>query len=151
LVRQNQVNPEEGTVYPGWTKTIRQKPSARIELATPGEANRLTFLKAARELAKIIADEGHEVGETGHLFRAQDRSRNGFKKEAITSSALQKRVQKRLQEAGLFEGKTLHSFRQSAVQQAAIELKFDVKKPTDFGDWKTYSSFCLYVEEVWKR
>jgi integrase len=82
-VRQDQVDPEEGTVYPGWTKKIRQEPSARIELATPGEANRLTFLKAAGELVKIMADEGHEVGETGHLFRAQNKSRNGFERRPL--------------------------------------------------------------------
>jgi hypothetical protein len=60
-------------------------------------------------------------------------------------------VQKRLQEAGLFEGETLHIFCRSAVQHAAIELKYDVKKLMDLGGWKTYSSFKLYVEEIWKR
>jgi integrase len=98
-IRQDQVDVEEGTVYPGWTKTIRHKPSARIELAAPRAAGRLSFLEAASELVKILADHGHDVGESGHLFRAQTRNRNGFSNEPITSSALRKRIQKRLQEA----------------------------------------------------
>lgn len=150
-VRQDQIDKEEGTVYPEWTKTIRHEPSARIELATPGAAGRMTFLEAASELIRIMSDEGHDVGENGHLFRAQTRNRNGFMNEPITSSALRKQVQKRLQDAGLFEGETLHSFCRSAVQHAAIELKYNVKKLMDLGGWKIYSSFRLYVEEIWKR
>jgi integrase len=123
-VRQDQIDAAEGTVYPGWTKTIRHEPSARIELATPGAAERMTFLEAATALVKILADDGHEVGESGYLFRAQNRSQNGFENEPISSSALRKRIQKRLQEAGLFDGEILHSFRRSAVQHAAIELKY---------------------------
>jgi hypothetical protein len=98
-----------------------------------------------------MADHGVDIGENGYLFRAQNRSRNGFDDKPITSSALRKRIQKRLQEAGLYEGETLHSFRRSVVQHAAIELKYDVKKLMDLGGWKTYSSFKLYVEEIWKR
>jgi hypothetical protein len=125
---QDQIDATEGTVYPGWTKTVRQEPSARIELATPGERGRSTFLESASELVKVLADNGIDIGETGFLFRAQNRSRTGFNDKPITSSALQKRIQKRLQEAGLFKGETLHSFRRSAVQHAAIELKYDVRE-----------------------
>jgi integrase len=150
-VRQDQIDTEEGTVYPGWMKTVRHEPSARIELSVPGAAERMPFLESASELVKILADHGHEIGETGFLFRAQTRNRAGFLNKPITSSALRKRIQKRLQEAGLFKGETLHSFRRSAVQHAAIELKYDVKKLMDLGGWKTYSSFKLYVEEIWKR
>jgi hypothetical protein len=111
-------------VYPGWTKTIRQEPSARIELAAPEAGGRITFLQSASELVKVLSSNGVEIFETGFLFRALNRSRNGFEEKPITSSALRKRIQKRLQEAGLFEGETLHSFRRSAVQHAAIELKY---------------------------
>lgn len=149
-IRQDQIDAQEGTVYPGWTKTIRHEPSARIELAVPGEQDRLTFLESAGELVRIFTDNGVEVGETGYLFRALNRSRNGFDDKPISSSALRKRVQKRLQEAGIFEGEILHSFRRSAVQHAAIELKYDVKKLMDLGGWKTFSSFELFVEEIWK-
>jgi integrase len=150
-VRQEQIDWAEGTVYPGRTKTVRQEPSARFELAVPGEKLRLTFLDAASELVRVLSDNGIDIGEAGHLFRAQNRSRNGFEDKPITSSALRKRIQKRLQEADLYEGETLHSFCRSAVQHAAVELKFDVKKLMDLGGWKTYSSFKLYVEEIWKR
>jgi integrase len=111
----------------------------------------MTFLEAAAELVKVLSENGLDIGETGYLFRAQNRSRSGFEEKPISSSALRKRIQKRLQEAGLFDGETLHSFRRSAVQHAAIELKYDVKKLMDLGGWKTYSSFILYVEEIWKR
>jgi integrase len=150
-VRQDQIDADEGTVYPGWTKTIRHEPSARIELEVPGEGSRMSFLAAAGDLVRILIDHGHDVGETGYLFRAQTRNRNGFENGPITSSALRKRIQKRLQEAGLFDGETLHSFCRLAVQHAATELKFDVRKLVDLGGWKTYSSFRLYVEEIWKR
>jgi integrase len=142
-IRQDQIDTSEGTVYPMWTKTVWQEPSARIELAVPGEKERMTFLEAASELFRIMSDNGMDIGKSGHLFRAQNRSRNGFEDKPITSSALRKRVQKRLQEARLFDGETLHSFRRSAVEHAAIELKYDVKKLMDLGGWKTYSSFKL--------
>jgi hypothetical protein len=109
-IRHDQIDAGEGTVYPGWTKTIWQEPSARIELAVPGEKERMTFLEAASELVRIMSDNGMEIGETGHLFRAQNRSRNGFDDKPISSSTLRKRVQKRLQEAGLFEGETFAQF-----------------------------------------
>lgn len=97
----------------------------------------MTFLEAASELVKVLADQGLDIGVSGFLFRAQTRSRTGFEDKPITSSALRKRIQKRLQDAGLFEGETLHSFCHSAVQHAAIELKYDVKKLMDLGGWKT--------------
>jgi integrase len=111
----------------------------------------MSLLESAGELVKVLAKNGIDIGKTGYLFQAQNRSRNGFEDKPISSSALRKRIQKRLQDAGLFEGETLHSFRRSAVQHAAIELKYDVKKLMDLGGWKTYSSFKLYVKEIWKR
>lgn len=89
-VRQDQIDVDEGTVYPGWTKTIRREPSATIELSVPGASERMTFPESASELVKIIADNGHDVGESGFLFRAQTRNRNGFSNEPITSSTLRK-------------------------------------------------------------
>jgi hypothetical protein len=46
----------------------------------------------------------------------------------MSSDTLRKRLQKRLKEAGLFEGKTVHSFRWSAVQHATVNLNYDVKQ-----------------------
>jgi integrase len=65
-VKHDQIDAEEGTIYPGWTKTIRHEPSARIELAVPEEGSRLSFLEAAGELVRILTDHGHDVGETGY-------------------------------------------------------------------------------------
>jgi hypothetical protein len=127
-IRQDQIDTAGGTVYSGWTKMVRQEPSARIELGVPGEKGRMTFLEAASELVRLRSNSGVDIGETGCLFRALNCSRNGFEEKPITSSALRKRIQKRLQEAELYEGETLHSFRRSAMQHAAIELKYDVKK-----------------------
>jgi hypothetical protein len=69
----------------------------------------------------------------------------------MTSDTLRKRLQKRLKEAGLFDGETVHSFRRSAVQHAAVNLKYNVKQLMELGRWKSYSAFCLYVEEIWRR
>jgi hypothetical protein len=75
----------------------------------------MSFLASAGELVRILTDHGHDVGKTGYLFWAQTRNRNAFENGPITSSRLRKRIQKRLQEAGLFDGETLHSFCRSAV------------------------------------
>lgn len=69
-----------------------------------------------------MEEGGFLIGEDGFLFRAVNRSQNGFVNEAISSDTLRKRLQKRLKDAGLFEGETVHSFRRSAVQHAAINL-----------------------------
>jgi integrase len=120
-VRQDQIDAAEGTVYPGWTKTVRQEPSARIGLAVAGGQERLTFLESASHRSAFWLKTASILARREpYLFRAQNRSRNGFDNKPITSSVLRKRVQKRLHEAGLFEGETLRSFRRSAVQHAAI-------------------------------
>jgi integrase len=56
-IRQDKIDAGEGTIYPGWTKIIRQEPSARIELAVPDDKERLTFLEAASELVYIMSDK----------------------------------------------------------------------------------------------
>lgn len=61
---------------------------------------------------------------------------------------MRKRIQKHLKDAGLFEGETLHSFRQSAVQNAAEIEGYDVEKLMVRGRWSSYAAFRLYVEEI---
>jgi integrase len=94
---------------------------------------------------------GNSIGENGYLFRSVNRGRTGFVDAPITNDTLRKRLQKRLKEAGLFEGKTVHSFRRLAVQHAAVNLNFNVKQLMELGRWKSYSAFRVYVEEVWRR
>lgn len=147
----DQVNQEDGAAYPGWSKTVRHEPSARIPLKQPNKGGRLSFLAASVELAKELERFGDPFREDSYLFRAQNRARNGFSSGPISSSALRKRIQKRLQDAKLFAGETLHSFRRSAVQHAAINLKYDCKKLMEMGRWKSYAAFKVYVEEVWKQ
>jgi integrase len=127
------VSYEDGAAYPGWSKTVLQEPSARIPLATVAEGGRLSFLEASVQLIRALEEVGQPVGEKGYLFRALNRSRTGFSNEPISSDALRKRIQKRLVDAGLLEGETLHSFRRSAVQHAAINFKYDVKRLMDLG------------------
>jgi hypothetical protein len=67
-IRQDQIDVAEGAVYPGWTKTIRQEPSARIELAAPKAGGRITFLQSASELVKVLSSNGVEIGKTGFFF-----------------------------------------------------------------------------------
>jgi hypothetical protein len=40
---QDQVNQQDGAAYPGWSKTVRREPSARIPLEQPTEGGRLSF------------------------------------------------------------------------------------------------------------
>lgn len=141
---------EAPAAYPGWSKTVRQEPSARIPLAQAGSSSRLTFVEAASQLVKALELIGEHT-EDGYLFRAQNRQRTGFAQGPISSAALRKRIQRRLQQAGIFEGETLHSFRRSAVQHAAVNLQYNVKQLMELGRWKSYSAFKVYVEEVWQR
>jgi hypothetical protein len=147
----DQVIQADGAAYPGWSKTVRQEPSARIPSEQATEGGRLSFLEASVELAKELESIGDPLREDSYLFRAQNRERNGFSSGPISSSALRKRIQRRLQEANLFAGETLHSFRRSAVQHAAINLKYDVKRLMELGRWKSYAAFKMYVEEAWKQ
>jgi integrase len=146
-----QVELDEIAAYPGWSKTVHQEPSARIPLANPEASQRLTFVEAAAQLVKGLERIGEAVSEDGCLFLSQNRQRTGFLPGPISSDSLRKRIQKRLKEAGLVEGETLHSFRRSAVQHAAVNLNYNVKQLMELGRWKSYAAFKVYVEEVWQR
>jgi integrase len=146
-----QVEFDEHVTYPGWSKTVRKEPSARIPLAAPEQGERLTFLEAAVQLIKGLDETGNGIGENGFLFRSLNRGRTAFVDAPMTSDTLRKRLQKRLKDAGLFEGETVHSFRRSAVQHAAVNLNYNVKQLMELGRWKSYSAFRGYVEEVWRR
>lgn len=146
-----QVEFDEQVAYPGWSKNVRKEPSARIPLAPPEPEGRLTFLEAAARLVKELDETGNGIGEDGFLFRSLNRGRSAFVDTPMTSDTLRKRLQKRLKDAGLFEGETVHSFRRSAVQHAAVNLKYNVKELMALGRWKSYAAFRCYVEEVWRR
>jgi hypothetical protein len=142
---------EEQVAYPGWSKTVGKEPSARIPLAGPEREGRLTFLEAALQLVSELDQTENGIGENSFLFRSLNRGRTGFVDAPMTSDTLRKRLQKRLKEAGLFEGETTYSFRRLAVQHAAVNLNYNVKKLMSLGRWKSYSAFRGYVEEVWRR
>jgi hypothetical protein len=131
-------------VSPGWSKTVRQEPSACIELHGEGCGR---FMESAARMMKEMERQGHEVGH-GYLFRPVNKARIGFMDAPLSSAALRKRVQHHLQDAGLYDGETLHSFRRSAVQNAAKIEGYDVKKLMEFGRWKSYAAFGIYVEEI---
>jgi integrase len=146
-----QVEFGEQVAYPGWSKTVRKEPSARIPLAAPEPEGRLTFLEVAVWLVKALEETGNGIEENGYLFRSLNRGRTAFVDAPMTSNTLRKRLQKRLKDAGLFKGETVHSFRRSAVQHAAVNLNYNVKQLMELGRWKTYSAFRVYVEEIWRR
>lgn len=133
---------------PGWSKTVREEPSGRIELTVSEEGK--TFLRCSAELLAEMKIQGVDTGK-GFLFRPLNRSRTGFLDKPIKSPALKKRVQQHLAKADLFEGETLHSFRRSAVQNAAEIEGYDIKKLMRQGRWKNYAAFRLYVEEIEHR
>lgn len=145
-----QVEFDEQVAYSGWSKTVRQEPSARIPLAASEPERRLTFLEAAVWLVKALDETGNGIGKDGFLFRSLNRGRTAFVDAPMTSDTLRKHLQKRLKDAGLFEGETVHSFRRSAVQRAAVNLNYNVKQLMELGRWKSYSAFRGYVEEVWR-
>jgi hypothetical protein len=100
---------------------------------------------------KELDETGNGIGENGFLFRSLNHGRTTFVDAPMTSDTLRKRLQKRLKDAGLFEGETVHSFRRSAVQHAAVNLNYNVKQLMESGRRKSYSAFRVYVEEVWRR
>jgi hypothetical protein len=121
------------------------EPSGRIELAK--SEDEITFLQGSAELISEMERQKIESGR-GFLFRPLNRSRTGFLDEPLKSAALKKRVQQHLAKANLFEGETLHSFRRSAVQNAAEIKGYDLGDLMQQGRWASYSAFWLYVEET---
>jgi hypothetical protein len=91
--------------------------------------------------------EGQSLG-TGFLFCLLNASRTAFLDEPLKAPALRKRIQQHMRKAALFEGKTLHIFRQSAVQHEAEIEGYDVKRLMERGRWASYSAFKLYAEEI---
>jgi integrase len=130
-LEKRQVHEDERLVLPGWSKTVQQEPSSRIEVISPKDG-KWSFLAATAALVKESEAIGQPVGD-GFLFRPFSRDRRSFRQEAITASALRLRVQKALKGAGLFEGETLHSFRRSAAQHAVEVQRFTVEKAMQKG------------------
>ena len=144
-VKRRQVDVEHGVVRPGWSKTVHQEPSAEISVTAGGGPG--SFIWAAGLLVHEMERIGSPVGD-GYLFRPANRQRNGFEMCALSSGAMNRRIQRHMQQAGLHEGETLHSFRRSAVQHAAELEHFDVARLMERGRWKSRAAFRLYVEEI---
>ncbi|GAQ92047.1 hypothetical protein KFL_009110010, partial [Klebsormidium nitens] len=64
-----QVERGEGVALPGWSKTVRQEPSARIPLSAPESSVRLSFLEASAQLIVALKQLGYDLEENGCLFR----------------------------------------------------------------------------------
>lgn len=143
-LRADQVDFEAGVAEPGWSKTVRSEPSSRIELS--GE-HRGRFLRSACALVGEMEKEGY-ASSRGFLFRPLNRKRSGFEETPLSAGALRKRIQQHMKDAGVFEGKTLHSFRRSAVQNAASIEGYNVARLMELGRWKSYAAFRVYVEEI---
>jgi integrase len=143
-LRVSEVDFENGSAEPGWSKTVRKEASACINLTGSGRGR---FLVSAAKLISVMEKAGHPIG-MGNLFRPLNRRRDGFEDSALSANALRKRIQMHLKDAGLYEGETLHSFRRSAVQGAAEMEGFDVPKLMEMGRWKSYAAFRLYIEEI---
>lgn len=140
-----QIDRDKGVSLPRWSKTVRSEPSGRIELEKLGEE--ITFLQGSAELVSELERQGIEPGR-GFLFRPLNRSWTGFLDEPLKSAALKKRVQQHLAKANLFEGEILHSFRRSAVQNAAEMEGYNMTNLMQRGRWASYSAFGLYIEEI---
>jgi integrase len=143
-LRASEVNFKDGTSEPGWSKTVHQEPSAIIDMTGNGRGR---FLKSAAALVGEAERAGYPI-RTGFLFRPLNKRRDGFEEAALSANALRKRIQQHMKEAGLCEGETLHSFRRSAVQDAAGIEGYDVQKLMALGRWRSYAAFKLYIEEI---
>jgi integrase len=143
-LRVDQIDTENEEARPGWSKTVQAEPSAVIDLS---RARGGRFMKSAAALIHEMESQGHVIG-MGNLFRPMNRQRTGFADEALSANALRKRIQQHLKDAKLYDGETLHSFRRSAVQNAAEIEGFDVPKLMALGRWKSYAAFRIYVEEI---
>lgn len=139
-----QIDFDAAEAHPGWTKTIQKEPSGRVELARESAGS---FIDSSVELLLAMEKEKIPTGR-GFLFRPLNKQRNGFEDEALKSAALSRRVKKHLTEAGLYEGETLHSFRRSAVQNAARIEGYDVNRLMQRGRWTSYAAFRVYVAEI---
>lgn len=89
-IRQDQIDVAEARNSLPWLdkdNPLRTRLLPRLELSIPRERERsLSFLESAGELAvRIPFDNGIEILETGFLFQALNRSRNGFDDKPITS------------------------------------------------------------------
>jgi integrase len=143
-LRGDQLDLDAGVALPGWSKTVQSEPSARIELTHGGRGR---FIKSVANLLAEMERQGHSNGH-GFLFRPLNRKRDGFEDSALSSNALRRRIQQHLRDAGIFDGETLHSFRRSAVQNAASIEGYNVKKLMELGRWKSYAAFRIYIEEI---
>lgn len=144
-MEKHQIDFEGGVVRPGWSKTVHEEPSAEISMKNGNDEN--TFLWAAGLLMHEMEVRG-DGNSSEFLFRPLNRRRNGFENAGLTAGAMNRRVQKHLQKAGMYEGETLHSFRRSAVQHAAELENYDVGRLMELGRWKSRAAFRLYVEEI---
>jgi hypothetical protein len=128
-LERRQVDFESWEPLPGWSSTSKQEPSAHINLSS---GNRGGFTKSAARMIKEMERQG-QGSARGFLFWPLTRQRDGFEDVPLSSAALRKRVQIHLKDAGLFEGETLHSFRRSAVQNAAKMEGYDVARLMELG------------------
>lgn len=144
-LERRQVDSEAGIVRPGWSKTVREEPSAEIHVESGTDSE--TFIWAAGLLVHEMEAYGVDVGD-GFLFRPANRQRNGFENVALSSGAMNRRIQRHMMRAGLHEGETLHSFRRSAVQNAAELEGYSVRRLMERGRWKSRAAFRVYVEEI---
>jgi integrase len=143
-LRVDQVDFESGVSEPGWSKTVQKEPSSRIDLTGERKGR---FLRSAAALIGEMERHGH-ASKQGFLFRPMNRRRIGFEECTLSASALRKRIQQHMKDAKLYEGETLHSFRRSAVQNAASIEGYNVSRLMELGRWKSYGAFRLYIEEI---
>jgi hypothetical protein len=66
-LERRQVHDKEQVVLPGWSKTVQQEPSSRIEVS--GEIGGWTFLAATAAVVKEAEAIGQPVLGNGYLFR----------------------------------------------------------------------------------
>lgn len=97
------------------TKTYQGRRAPARDLA-PAPVTSQCFVRCLAVYLKLCSEGGWAVGDW--LFRPLRADRRGFEERAMSTSDLNYRLRRHLEQAGLGEGETCHSFRRGSLQHA---------------------------------
>lgn len=104
------------------TKTVQRRRAGVVALEAKAEEEaELCFLRRLQQFMRDCQDAGLE--DSCYLIRPEWPNHRGFKGAGMTSGVLNKRFQRLLMQAGLYEGETLHGIRRGTMQDAVGQGK----------------------------
>ena len=103
-------------VSPNGTKVSQRRRAGEIHLEGGDTTDEYCWKSLLLQFRQASVDLGVPVPDAGALFLRSDVAQKGWGKTALTGPAALRRLQGSLQEYGLWEGETMHSFRSGAIQ-----------------------------------